>query len=327
MDSAGRIRIGISGWTYAPWRGPFFPAGLARKHHLRYAAERFASIEINGTFYGLLSPDDFAKFHDETPDDFVFAVKAPRFLTHLLRARDVGSALANFFASGVLRLGAKCGPFLWQFPERFAFDADGFDRFLAALPRDMAEAAYLASRHDDRPRKGTWTERRIDAPLRHAVEIRSASFAVPAFVDLLRRHDVALVCADTVAWPLLFDVTSDFVYCRLHGSQELYVSGYDDDALADWARRARAWSEGREPRGGRRVGTPPLRRPRDVYVYFDNDAKVRAPADARRLQELLGLRVAADRRADDGNAGDGSRTDGADGETRTRTAFATTPSR
>ncbi len=155
----------------------------------------------------------------------------------------------------------------------------------------MDQAAHLARGHDDRPRKGTWTEPRVDGPLRHAVEIRSRSFEVPAFVDLLREHDVGLVVADTVEWPLLFDVTSDFVYCRLHGSEELYVSGYDDDALETWARRVAAWTAGREPRGGARVGSPPVRRPRDVYVYFDNDAKVRAPVDAERLQQLVRPRI------------------------------------
>lgn len=285
-----RIRIGISGWTYARWRGTFYPHDVPTTRWLRYAAERFDSIEINGTFYGLLAPADFAKFFDETPDDFVFAVKAPRFLTHMLRARDPGTAFSNFFASGVLRLGHKCGPFLWQFPERFRFDPVVLERFFRALPRDMDEAARLAAAHDDRPRKGTWTRKVVDGALRHAIEIRSETFCVPSFIELLREHDVALVVADTVAWPLLHDVTSDFVYCRLHGSEELYVSGYDDAALADWSRRAVAWAAGREPRGGRRVGTPPPRRARDVYVYFDNDAKVRAPADAMRLQELVAVR-------------------------------------
>lgn len=154
----------------------------------------------------------------------------------------------------------------------------------------MDQAAFVAKRHDDRPRKGFWTEKIIDAPLRHAIEIRSTSFAVPAFIDLLREQHVGLVVADTVDWPLLFDVTSDFVYCRLHGSQELYVSGYDDDALAVWARRVDAWANGREPRGGQRVGSAPTRAPRDVYVYFDNDAKVRAPADAEQLQRMVAAR-------------------------------------
>ena len=198
MDPA-RIRIGISGWTYDRWRGTFFPAALARRHHLRYAAEHFGSIEINGTFYGLMAPDDFARFHDETPDDFVFAIKGSRFITHMLRGRDVGTAMANFFASGVLRLGTKCGPFLWQFPERHVFDPAALARFFATLPRDMDQMAHLAAAHDERPRKGSWTQKRVDGPLRHAIEIRSESFAVPAFVDLLREHDVALVCADTVA--------------------------------------------------------------------------------------------------------------------------------
>lgn len=299
MTEPGRVRIGISGWTYDRWRGTFYPQALAKSKHLAYASRQFDSIEINGTFYGLLSPDTFARFVDETPDDFVFAIKGSRFITHMLRARNLDTALPNFFASGLLRLGHKCGPLLWQFPERHVFDPAALAAFFTALPRDTDQAAWLARSHDDRPRKGTWTQKTVDAPLRHAIEVRSASFAVPGFVDLLREHDIALVCADTVSWPLLFDVTSDFVYCRLHGSQELYVSGYDDEALDTWARRVVAWSAGREPRGGQRVGTRPVARPRDVYVYFDNDAKVRAPPDARRLSALVaersgGTRVASD---------------------------------
>jgi uncharacterized protein YecE (DUF72 family) len=283
----GDVRIGISGWTYEGWRGRFFPPRLPHKDELRYAAGRFRSIEINGTFYGLLKPDDFARFHDETPEDFVFAVKAPRFLTHMLRARDLGAAFSNFLASGVLRLGEKWGPMLWQFPQRHAFDADALLRFFRTLPRDTDQAAHLARGYDARITKGVWTRKIADAPLRHAIEIRNASFAVPAFVELLREHDVALVCADAVAWPLLFDVTADFVYLRLHGSQELYVSGYDDDALHAWAARVDAWAHGRVPRNAPRVSAAADRRPRDVYVYFDNDAKVRAPQDAHRLIELL----------------------------------------
>ena len=289
----GDVRIGISGWSYAGWRGRFYPAGLPHRKELWYAARQFSSVEINGTFYGLLKPDDFARFHDETPEDFVFAVKASRFITHMLRGRNMGAPLSNFIASGLLRLRKKWGPTLWQFPERHAFDPATMEAFLKALPRDTDQAAWLARRYDERIRKGVWTRKLADIPLRHAVEIRSTSFAVPLFVQLLREYDVALVCADAVEWPLLLDVTSSFVYCRLHGSQELYVSGYDEEALDVWARRVRAWRIGREPRGGTRAGSAPVRRPRDVYIYFDNDAKVRAPVDAARLMEKTRRRAPA----------------------------------
>ncbi len=293
------IRIGISGWTYAPWRGVFYPRGLAHRRELSYAAGRFRSIEINGTFYRLQRPDSFVRWHDETPDDFVFAVKGPRYITHMRRLREIETPLANFMASGVLRLGAKLGPLLWQFPPSMAFDADRFESFLALLPKDTGHARSLARRHDARVAGDGAIDTHAQARLRHAVEIRHESFRSPAFIELLRRHEVALVCADTVSWPRLMDLTADFVYCRLHGSEELYVSGYDDAALDAWASRISAWARGREPADAERV-LPPARsiaKGRDVFVYFDNDAKVRAPADAASLAERLGVSAAGDARS------------------------------
>ena len=289
MRSSATIRIGISGWNYKPWRGRFYPKGLAQARELSYAAARFGSIEINSSFYHLLKPENYARWRDATPDDFVFAVKGSRYITHMLRLKNIDAALANFFASGILNLGPKLGPILWQFPPRMKFDPERFDAFFAKLPRDTEAAAALARRHDARVNdraamkaEGLW-------PLRHAVEIRHESFCDKAFVALLRRHAIALVVADTVDWPLLMDVTSDFVYCRLHGSKKLYVSGYDEKALKVWARRVKAWAEGREPTDAKRIAGPAKRKRRDVYVYFDNDAKVRAPVDARDLMRLLGL--------------------------------------
>jgi uncharacterized protein YecE (DUF72 family) len=283
----GIARVGISGWTYPPWRGDFYPRGLAHARELAYASRIFSSIEINGTFYGLQTPESFARWAAETPDDFVFAVKGGRFVTHMKRLRDADRGLANFFASGVLRLGAKLGPFLWQLPPNFRFDAERIAAFLDALPRDTDAAAALARRHDARVAGRAWTEPLAPMRLRHAMEIRHDSFKSAAFVALLRRHGVALVCADSVAWPLLGDVTADFVYCRLHGSEELYASGYDDPALARWAARVRQWTSGGEPADLPRVGGPARRQKRDVFVYFDNDAKVRAPYDARSLIRRL----------------------------------------
>ncbi|GAB1580693.1 DUF72 domain-containing protein [Phyllobacterium phragmitis] len=291
MTRAGTIRIGISGWTYARWRGVFYPKGLPQRLELTYAAEQFPSIEINGTFYGLQRPESFARWDEATPDDFVFAIKGSRYITHLRQLRDVETPLANFMASGLLRLGPKLGPILWQFPPRMAFDPELFETFLAMLPRDTEQAAMLARRHDARLEGRAFTTSEAKRPLRHAIEIRHDSFRSPDFIRLLRRHGVALVCADTVEWPLLMDLTADFIYCRLHGSEELYTSGYDGKSLDRWAERVRAWAHGREPEDAERVLAPtrPLRTGRDVYIYFDNDAKVRAPADALSLAKRLGI--------------------------------------
>jgi uncharacterized protein YecE (DUF72 family) len=281
------VRIGISGWTYAPWRGVFYPKGLPHKRELDYAAQQFRTIEINGTFYGMQRPDAFAAWAAQTPDDFVFAVKAPRFITHMKRLRDAETPLANFIASGLLRLGPKLGPILWQFPPNFAFDPERIEPFLRLLPHDTKAAARLGRRHDNKLKAPAWLQADADRPIRHAFEIRHDSFRTRDFIDLLRRYDVALVCADTVAWPRLMEVTADFVYCRLHGSEELYASGYDDDALDDWARRVAAWARGGEPDDAERIGAKARKRRRDVFVYFDNDMKVRAPTDAHGLLDRV----------------------------------------
>src|SRR5438270_9577046 len=287
MSRSGTVRIGISGWTYGGWRGSFYPSGLHHSDELSYASRHVDTIEINGTHYSLQRPEYFARWRDETPEDFLFAVKGSRFITHLKQLRDIETPLANFFASGVLRLEEKLGPFLWQFSPRFRFDVEKLDRFLALLPRDSEAAAHLATRHDHRVKGRAWTRTGRKRPLRHAVEIRHSSFLDPTFVRLLRRHNVALVFADTVDWPYAEDVTADFLYLRLHGSEELYVSGYDDDALDNWAARIRSWRQGIEPNDAQLIDATarPDRRARDVYVYFDNDAKVRAPFDAQSLRQ------------------------------------------
>jgi uncharacterized protein YecE (DUF72 family) len=285
LDQA--VRIGISGWTYVPWRGVFYPKGLPQKRELEYAAQQFRSIEINGTFYGMQRPNAFASWAAATPDDFVFAVKGPRFITHMKRLRDVETPLANFIASGLLRLGPKLGPILWQFPPNFPFDPERIEAFLRLLPHDAKTAARLGRRHDDKLKAPAWLKVGVDQPMRHAVEIRHESFRSREFIDLLRHYDVALVCADTVDWPRLMDVTSDFVYCRLHGSEELYASGYDDGALDAWARRVAAWARGGEPDDAERIGAKARKRRRSVYLYFDNDKKVCAPEDARGLIERV----------------------------------------
>jgi uncharacterized protein YecE (DUF72 family) len=286
------IRIGISGWRYAPWRGVFYPKRLPQRAELEFAAKCFDSIEINGSFYSLQTPRSYTAWHDATPHDFVFAVKGPRYLTHILRLRDLDKALANFLASGVLRLGRKLGPILWQLPPNFHYNAEVIEAFLAMLPRRHAQALTLARRRDiDRMRGRSALAIESDLPLRHAMEVRHPSFCNAAFLAQLREHGAALVVADTAGkWPYAEDVTADFVYIRLHGDTELYASGYGDDALDRWATRIRAWSQGREPADAQRIGGAWSRhRRRDVYCYFDNDAKVHAPFDALALMQKLGL--------------------------------------
>ena len=268
----GHARVGISGWRYPPWRGTFYPPGLPQRRELEYAAQRLDTIEINGSFYALQRPEYYAAWAAQVPEDFVFAVKGGRFITHLKRLGGGIAALANFFASGLLGLGPRLGPVLWQLPPTLRFDHDVLAGFLSALPATTGAAAGLAARHDERLAGRALTVTDADRPLRHALEVRHASFAVPAVTELLRAHGVALVVADTAGrWPLLDDVTADFVYVRLHGDTELYVSGYDDAALDRWAGRVEGWTA---------AGL-------DVWVYFDNDVKARAPFDAMGLAERL----------------------------------------
>jgi uncharacterized protein YecE (DUF72 family) len=265
----GTVRVGISGWRYPGWRGDFYPRGLPQRRELEYAAGRLTTVEINGSFYSLQRPDSYRRWRSEVPEDFVFAVKGGRFITHLKRLQDVETPLANFFASGVLALGPTLGPVLWQLPERLRFDPEVLDGFFALLPRTTAEAAKLAGRHDDKLSDDrALTTAEDERPLRHALEFRSPTFADESAYQLMRSYDVACVVADTAGrWPRVFEVTADFVYVRLHGDRELYTSGYSAGALDDWADRCRRWAaDGR-----------------DVFVYFDNDAKGYAPHDAEAL--------------------------------------------
>lgn len=281
----------MSGWTYAPWRGHFYPKGLRQKDELAFAARQFPTLEVNGTFYGLQKPESFARWAEAAPDGFVFAIKGSRFITHTRRLREIEMPLANFLASGLLRLGEKLGPVLWQFPPSLRFDAALMAEFLELLPKDTRAAAALARRHDERMEGRAWA--RIDAkrPLRHAIEIRHDSFRDPAFVDLLRAHGVALVCADAVEWPRLMDLTADFAYCRLHGSVELYRSRYGEAELERWASRVEAWACGAPMRDGEFAGDPGAAGggPREVFLYFDNTDKRHAPKDAAALTRMLDL--------------------------------------
>ena len=294
MNSAS-IYIGISGWRYPPWRGVFYPEGLPQRAELSYVASRLPSLELNGSFYSLQRPSRYAQWYAQTPPGFVFAVKASRYITHILRLREATAASANFFASGLFELREKLGPILWQFPPSLKFDAALFEDFFAGLPHDTQAAAKLAKQHDERmtqmgepPSLKPYGKRR----LRHAIEIRHDSFACPEFIELARRYGVAVVVADTAGrWPYLEDVTADFMYLRLHGDEALYASGYTDTALDRWAERIRAWADGGEPANAARAGSgpAPAAKARDIYCYFDNDVKVRAPFDAQGLMTRLGL--------------------------------------
>jgi len=294
---AGALRIGISGWRYEPWRGVFYPPRLPQRRELEFASRSVDSIEINGSFYSLQRPESYAAWYRDTPSGFVFAVKGSRYITHMLKLRDFDRPLANFFASGILNLREKLGPFLWQFPPNLGFQEERFESFFAALPRTTEEALAVARRRDNRMLGRSRLAIDANRPLRHAVEIRHPSFVDPRFVDMLRRWQIALVVADTAGkWPYCEDVTADFLYLRLHGEEELYSSGYTDASLDRWAERIRAWSDGGEPNDPHRISSkpPPRRRSRDVYCYFDNDIKVHAPFDARRLAQKLGLPTSAE---------------------------------
>ena len=265
-------RIGISGWRYPNWRRSFYPTGLRQADELAYASERMTSIEVNGSFYSLQKPANWVRWRDATPDGFVFAVKGPRFITHIKRLGDIRAPLANFFASGVLALGSKLGPVLWQLPPNLGFDPEVADRFLGLLPRTTTDAAALAAGHDERMEGKSWFDAAaiVDRPLRHAVEVRHPEFEdrQEEWADLLARHGVASVTADTAGrYPRIDRTTADFAYARLHGEEELYASGYDDASLDRWA----TWTRTHLDAG------------RDAFLYFDNDVKVRAPFDAMAL--------------------------------------------
>jgi uncharacterized protein YecE (DUF72 family) len=283
-------RVGVSGWRYAPWRGRFYPSTLPQRLELSFASTCLNSIEINGSFYSLQRPESYAQWYSATPVDFVFAVKGSRFITHMKRLKNVEQAQANFWASGILRLEEKLGPILWQLPPNFQFDDSTLNRFFDQLPRSTLEAARIARHHGDFLKDRCWLTVQKDRRLRHAIEIRHESFMTEAFVKLLRRQKIALVIADTAKkWPYMEDMTTNFVYARLHGDKEIYVSGYNSKALKCWADRFTKWRNGSEPEDAKRHASKarPLAR-RDVYIYFDNDVKVHAPFNALDLARRLG---------------------------------------
>jgi uncharacterized protein YecE (DUF72 family) len=286
---AARALIGISGWRYPPWRGVFYPEGLRQASELHFASRSFSTIEINGSFYSLIRPETYQTWYEETPPGFSFSVKGGRYITHLKRLKDVAAPLANFFASGLLRLREKLGPILWQLPPQQVLDEAKLRAFFELLPRTTTQAARLARQHDVRLSGRSETRALTEQPLRHALEIRHPSFAQPAFIELLREYEIAACVADTAGrFPCLEDVTADFVYVRLHGSTELYTSGYTRRELCHWSARIKSWLEGGSaPPSALISAALPPQSPRDVYVYFDNDVKVRAPFDAANLERLV----------------------------------------
>jgi uncharacterized protein YecE (DUF72 family) len=266
--TSGDIRVGIGGWTFEPWRGVFFPPGLAHAKELAYAAGKLTTIEVNGTYYSSQSPSTFAKWAKDTPDGFVFALKASRFCTNRKVLAEAGASVEKFLGSGIVELGDKLGPILWQFMPTKKFDADDFAAFLKLLP-----------------------ERQGGLRLRHAIEVRHESFLTPAFVNLARDASVAIVFADTPKYPAIADLTADFVYARLQDAREEIETGYDADALDRWATTAHAWADGAAPEGLGYIEPAQGAAARDVFVFMINGAKVRAPAAAMALLERLSARA------------------------------------
>jgi uncharacterized protein YecE (DUF72 family) len=259
--TSGHIYIGIGGWTFAPWRGVFYPDKLAHAKELAYAAERLTSIEINGTYYGSQKPESFRKWASEVPDGFIFSVKGPRFATNRRVLAEAGDSIKRFYDSGVIELGDRLGPVLWQFAPTKKFDAADFGAFLALLPRKL----------DGRT-------------LRHVVEVRHDSFRTPAFIALLREFAIPVVYADHATYPAIADVTADFVYARLQTGKDTVKTAYPPKALDAWAERFRLWAEGGEPDDLPRVDkTPARKQPRDVFAYVIHEGKIRAPAGALEL--------------------------------------------
>lgn len=284
-----RIRIGLSGWSYREWVGPFYPPALPAADRLSFVAAHFDTVEVNRSFYSLLRPHTYREWRGAVPGDFVFAVKGSRFITHLKKLADHEVPLANFFASGVLELGEKLGPILWQLPGRWRYDPERVGSFLRFLPRTTAAALDVAARHDDRV-DDSYSRDLADRTLRHVLEVRDPSCFVPELPEMLAELDVGFAISHSSAWPYAEDITTDLVYVRLHGPGALYSSPYPESELEDWSARARAWAAGDDPEIGPTIGGPRHlpRRPRQVYIYFDNDAGAHAPADALRLRRLVG---------------------------------------
>lgn len=284
------IRVGVSGWDYDAWTGSFYPDDLSRDDRLSWLSRRLDAVEVNRSFYGLLSPATLCSWNGDTPARTRLALKGSRFITHNKRLGDARTPLANFLASGPLVLGIKLGPCLWQLSRRHRFDAARLRAFVDLLPHDTDDAARLARHHDHRV-EDVFLEPEANHRVRHVLEARHESFLCPEAVGILRDGGVALAVSHAGDWPLREEITAGFVYIRLHGEPETYASGYGSDALDRWAARIRAWAGGEEPEDPARITrrVPPRRKGRDVYVFFDNDSRGHAPLNARALRERLGL--------------------------------------
>lgn len=283
-----KIFVGMSGWTYEGWRKDFYPEGLSQKKELEYASSKVTSIEINGTFYSLQKPASFTRWYEETPKDFCFSLKAPQYITHIRRLKDVEEPLANFFASGVFCLKEKLGAILWQFPPNVTLKDDRFEKFLELLPFDSKAASKLAKKHSDKMKDRNVTKVDGDYPIRHAFEFRHMSFMNPEFIELLRKNNVAIVFghAGDEKYPYMEDVTADFIYARMHGRGAEYKKGYPDKTLDWWAKRLESWTSGEQPTDAQcMVDKKPKKIKRDAYVYFDTDEKKFAPYDAMNLRK------------------------------------------
>jgi uncharacterized protein YecE (DUF72 family) len=264
-NSTGSIRVGVGGWTFAPWRGSFYPEGLPAKRELEHASRHLTAIEINGTFYRSQGPKSFAKWRDETPDNFLFTVKGHRAVVNAKVLGESGEAVEWFFKSGVSELGPKLGPILWQFAPFKKFNPDDLEAFLTLLPREFD-----------------------GVPIRHVVEVRHESFVVPEFVELARKHNVAIVYADSDEHPAIADVTADFIYARLQRSSAEEQAGYSSGALDLWAKRAKVWASGAAPEDLTYVGDGKAKKvKRDVFLFFISGAKERNPQAAQALIERL----------------------------------------
>jgi len=278
VSTKGSIRTGTAGWVFEPWRGTFFPDGLVQKKELAYASSRLGSIEINATFRANQKPESFAKWAGEVSHDgFVFSIKGPQLVTHIKRLKNCESELANFFASGPLALGPRLGPFVWQLPPNVGYDRDVLTAFLALLPRTTADYVKLAGKADDRLKSLPFLKTDGVGPIRHAMEMRNASFDTPEVNALLAAHNVARVIADTAENPAR-DLTADFAYCRLQGPARNDAEGYQKDDIADWARQTKAWSDAGK----------------DVFAHFVHEDKLHAPANAIALRQALGIALPGD---------------------------------
>lgn len=282
------IFVGTSGWSYRNWRGAFYPDDLAHRRELEYLTERFDTVELNRTFYSLTTANACRQWYRASPPGFVYAVKGSRFITHNKKLNDIETPLANFFASGILELRDRLGPFLWQLAGNHRPDPERLDSFLAALPRDTGAARRLARSHDRRVADPAYGDAQI-RPLRHVVELRHPSSFNPEVVEILRRRETALAFSHSSVWPYAEEITTEFVYLRLHGPEALYDSEYGPSALQRWAARIEAWNAGDEPEDSKRITEldPPSRRARDVFVYFDNDGHAYAPKEAAALRRML----------------------------------------